>query len=236
MTIMSKIKTKTVHIAVAVTAVILFLLLALVGINFFTQKTVYISGLLEEKTLDDLTEQASLVAIGTVEEDYESFQIESVYGSEANYTDYEFVISSVLRGTSEEDSVTVRVQGGTVGNYTEIYEGSPDLEVEQVYLLFLYRPARGGSYNTKGDYYYVLGLNQGVFTENDGNYASQSGTTLPTEELLTMISEETEPVNENYFREEYISNQKINLENGFISQEEYDSLMENIDVYATILE
>lgn len=30
-------------------------------------------------------------------------------------------------------------------------------------------------------------------------------------------------------------NQELNLQNGFITQEEFDSMMANIDVYATIV-
>lgn len=44
-----------------------------------------------------------------------------------------------------------------------------------------------------------------------------------------------EPKNPDYFRNEYIENQKRNLENGFISQEEFNQLMDHIDQYATVL-
>lgn len=38
-----------------------------------------------------------------------------------------------------------------------------------------------------------------------------------------------------YFREEYIANQKSNLETRFITQEEYDELIKKIDEYASIV-
>ena len=51
----------------------------------------------------------------------------------------------------------------------------------------------------------------------------------------TLDSEESKPVDENYFRNEYIENQKRNLQNGFITQQEFDDMMANIDTYATIV-
>ena len=201
-------------------------------------ETAYISGSLEEKSLDDLYEQSALIALGTVTGKSDAFQIKSVYGSVANFTDYYVNINSALRGVAENGTITVRVQGGTVGNYTEIYEYSPKLELNHKYLLFLYKPGRGGAYNTEGDYYYVLGLTQGVFSENEnGDFVSESGEILAQERLISTLSDEDmEPVNENYFRNEYIENQERNLQNGFITQEEFDEMMANIDHYATILD
>lgn len=219
--------------------VIAAVVVASVSIGFvkFTPKTVYISGTLVERSLDDLYEQSALIAVGTVTGQSEAFQIKNVSGSIANFTDYYFNLNSILRGNEESDTITVRVQGGTVGNYTEVYEFSPNLETDNEYLLFLYKPGRGGAYNTEGDYYYVLGLTQGSFSEdNAGNFVSQSGEVLTQESLIAALdAEESEPVNENYFRDEYIENQKRNLQNGFITQEEFDEMMTNIDHYATII-
>ena len=54
---------------------------------------------------------------------------------------------------------------------TEVYEHSPVLSGENEYLLFLYKPARGGAYNTDGDYYYILGLTQGTFVmDEEGDF------------------------------------------------------------------
>ena len=57
----------------------------------------------------------------------------------------------------------IRVQGGIVGNRKEIYNPTPDLEYDGEMIPFLYKPGRGGGFNTEGDYYYVLGLPQGIF-------------------------------------------------------------------------
>jgi len=225
------------HILIAVLAICVCVTGGIYGYTALKGNTVYISGTIVERDLNDLMEKSCLVAEGTVIDSSESFQIKSSTGAIANYTDYNFKISDQLRGETEATEVTIRVQGGTVDEYTEIYEDSPSLEVGDTYLVFLYKPGRGGAFNTDGDYYYVLGLTQGIFTENsDGDYISQSGVTVSTYELqkeLTSVNDLS--IDELYFRNEYIENQKRNIETGFITQEEYDTLMENIDNYATIV-
>lgn len=48
-------------------------------------------------------------------------------------------------------------------------------------------------------------------------------------------AEYTKPVQENMRSEEFKKNLKINLDNGFISQEEYDELIESLNEYAVII-
>lgn len=193
-------------------------------------------GALAYMGVDDLFQEATLIVEGTVSGAPDEFQIMSVSGSVANFSDYPFRITSVFRGTPDNsaENITIRIQGGTVNNLTEEYSGSPKFEVGQDYLVFLYQPERGGSFNTEGDYYYVLGLSQGVFAKDgDGQYASQVGEVLDGNDLAQPLNDT--PVDPEFFRNEYIENQKRNLENGMISQEEFDRLMENIDEYATIM-
>lgn len=197
-----------------------------------------IDGSLAYVSLSDLFDEATLVVQGTISDKTDAFQIESVSGSIANFTDYQFDVSSVLRGNLVDDAeyVEIRVQGGTVGNYTEIYSGTPDFNVGDSYLVFLYQPGRGGSFNTEGNYYYVLGLCQGVFSENEaGQYVSQAGEELSNDYLIQSLTAENNPVDPDYFRNEYIENQQRNLENGFITQDEFDQLMRDIDDYASIV-
>ena len=68
------------------------------------------------------------------------------------------------------------------------------------------------------------------------SFVSQNGQILSQEKLVVVLEDEAgRTVDENYFRNEYIENQKRNLQNGFITQEEFDSMMANIDVYANII-
>lgn len=200
-----------------------------------------IHGILEEKTEDQLFEQSSLVVIGTVQDAGNAFQVKSSAGDLCNFTDYTLAIDTVLRGEHEKNELIVRINGGTAGGVTEVYTPSPELKIGEDYLLFLYQPARGGSFNTKGDYYCILGLTQGVFqkTENTVSakntdvYISQEGYEMAYEHIKNRACEY--PVDKQYFRNEYIENQKRNLANGFISQSEYNNLMKTIDVYADVV-
>lgn len=197
--------------------------------------TQVVEGCLAYVSVSDLFKEATLIAEGTVSGHTDGFQIESVSGSVANFTDYHFKISSLLRGDIDGETLDIRTKGGTVGNYTEVYTGSPEWTDGEEYLVFLYQPGRGGSFHTEGDYYYVLGLCQGVFSKGpDGQYVSQAGEELSGETLVLLADDG--PVDPLYFRNQYIENQKGNLENGFLTQEEFDLLMQNIDKYAVILD
>ncbi|MCI9556650.1 MAG: hypothetical protein HFF53_06875 [Lawsonibacter sp.] len=199
--------------------------------------TTYVHGSLAYVGISDLFDRSSVIAEGTVLGKGDSFQIQAVSGGIMNHTDISFEAASVLRGSADLQGkpLTIRVKGGTVNGYTEIYSGTPELEIGEKYLLFLYQPKRGGAFHTEGDYYYVTGLIQGTFSQNDkGQYVSQAGELLTNDDLIQTI--DAELPDENYFRNQYIENQRGNLENGFLTQEEFDTLMENIDQYATILD
>lgn len=197
-----------------------------------------IHGILEEKNEDQLFQQSSLLITGTVSKS-DSFQVKKTTGETGNFTDYEIDVSEILRGELKQPKVIVRVQGGTAGGVTEVYTPGPELKLDEEYLLFLYKPARGGGFNTDGDYYYILGLTQGIFqrvsssteTAKAGVYKSQSGHEISYTRIVERATEY--PVDELYFRTEYIENQKRNLENGFITNDEYEKMMTEIDVYAS---
>lgn len=116
-------------------------------------------------TLDDLIEQSNLVVRGTVKNISDPFMIRGVNGiGELTYTDYDIDVSEVVRGNLPSDtrSVVVRMEGDPSNNLM-IYESAPILDKEREYLLFLQKPGMGGGFNTEGDYYYILGLRQGVY-------------------------------------------------------------------------
>ena len=194
---------------------------------------VYLTGLIAEKTEDDLFSQSILVARGTIHDTGSVIQTAAPSGLSINFTNYDFTISQIYRG-SAEGSVTVRVEGGAVGGRNEIYEPTADLKDGKEYLLFLFQPNHGGNYYVDDDAYYVLGLNQGTFEPADGGYVSQSGAFLSEETLLARAGEF--PLDPDYFRREFLQNQQNNLDNGFITQEEYDQLVADVDVYAQIVE
>lgn len=205
------------------------------GIRMLSHKTVHVSGVLEYKSMDDLFSQSSLVAVGQLTGTPKAIRVQHVSeDSAANFTDYTFTISSILRGKADGDTVTVRVFGGTANNVKEIYDESPSFAEKEPYLLFLYQPGMGGGYNTTGDYYYICGTNQGVLSmDANGCYVSVHGEKLSDAQLNDINS--SVPVDENYSRAQFLENQKLNLANGFISQEEYDTLISSMDTYAAII-
>lgn len=105
----------------------------------------------------------------------------------------------------------------------------------------------GGAYNTEGDYYYILGLEQGAFYAQSSMLRTQSmvyentlGTAIDLDALKADIlslsnSRSTEIGNEDRVYEEFLANQQKNLENGFITQEEYDTFLAEANEYATII-
>lgn len=99
------------------------------GIRVLSHETKHVSGLIAYESVDDLFAQSSLVAVGTMTKQSAAVQIQHASGiGTANFTDYTFALTNVLQGRANGDAVTVRVMGGTVGNRTEIYEGSPAFE------------------------------------------------------------------------------------------------------------
>ena len=126
-----------------------------------------------------------------------------------------------------------------------IWEDAPTLEVDETYLLFLYKPQMGGSFNTEGDYYYLSGDTRGIYpvdsattfsrTTNDV-YTSSDGTKrISHNELIQLIDQVNEeiPADIDMRYQEFLENQQYNLETGFISQEEYDRFLSEAQRYAT---
>lgn len=224
----------------AVFACLLTLLLLLTaGCAGKTEPVVeHISSLLAEKTEDDLFKQSLLIVKATVSAVGTPFQVRSTAGGTQIYTDYTASVSEVLRGNLQKSAVTVRLPGGTVGSTTTVYDNCPNLQKGEEYILFLYQLGYGSTYATKEDYYNILGLTQGVFqlspedsTANAPVYRSQSGSTLAASVLTARANEY--PVDPLYFRNEYLANQKTNLENGIITQSRYDEIIATMDTYAT---
>lgn len=240
-------------------------------------KTSYSSSIIEGKTLNDLMQTSTLILVGKVEAEPQAFRIEAVGGGVKNFQDYTIIPIQVLRGNGEVgQSVTVRQEGGRVGNENLISDAASNLEVGKEYLMFLYQLGTGSGFNTQGDYYYINGFYQGVFekmeqtallsegvseadTPSETYFVNErfqpenavmfmdaegyiengptSGVVLPLgefTEVMEVFNEEV-PVDPDYFRNTTLENLRGNLDNGFISQEEYDRFVAELDEYARIL-
>ena len=207
------------------------------------------SGLLVERNYDDLLQDAPVIVTANVTDVSDSFEIMPVFGGTTSiFTDYTIEVREVLRGdVAADDTLTVRLEGGQTDERALVVDEAPALTVGDELLLFLYQPNMGGAYNTEGDYYYILGLEQGAFYAQSSMLRTQSmvyentlGTAIDLDALKADIlslsnSRSTEIGNEDRVYEEFLANQQKNLENGFITQEEYDTFLAEANEYATII-
>lgn len=199
------------------------------------------SGLLPSYSYQDLLNQAPVIVTGYVA-DETSIQIAPVGGgSTAPFTDYTVEVEDVLRGSLDTgEQIIVRVQGGDSASGVGV-EDSVQFALNDEVLLFLYQPKMGGSYNTEGDYYYVLGQSQGAYRALDlTSYSNDEGKTIDVADLQAdlgamTIAQKQNAENINRFYEEFLANQQKNLENGFITQEEYDAALAEANEYATVI-
>lgn len=210
--------------------------------------TQVITGALAAMTLEDMIGQSTQIVRGEVTAQSEPFQIKPVTGGDAsNFTDYTVSVSEVLRG-DDTKTVTVRVQGGTVGGMSTVAEDAPELPADTELLLFLNSPNMGGTYNTEGDYCYVTGLYRGVYVldssgeepvfRNERNSTDADFTdTLKPDEIANTIRTYTQahPVDKNAQRDQEIAKCKEDLASGAMTQEQYEEEIKAIDTYATII-
>ena len=209
---------------------------------------IHMNASLPEMTVEEIAEESNLVAIGTLKEISPGFCIQSVEGGTMNYTEYYFQISDTCRGVApdnEDQIAAVRIPGGEANGVNMIWEDAPTLEVDETYLLFLYKPQMGGSFNTEGDYYYLSGDTRGIYPVDsatafskttDDVYTSSDGTKrISHNELIQLIDQVNEeiPADIDMRYQEFLENQQYNLETGFISQEEYDRFLSEAQRYAT---
>ena len=202
--------------------------------------------LIAAKSLTDLTLESNLIGICTFKDVSEPFQIVSTSGGEKIFKDYYFSVNDTFRGEKPENGiVTVRIEGGTVGNTTNVISDFYEFQVGETYILFLYHPGMGGGFNTAGDYYYITGSLQGIYPYTQSAPLTKSSTvTLESAdggdfldvnefqaEVLSINNEF--PAETNAVYQEFLENQQKNLDSGFISQEEYDSIMAESQQYAT---
>lgn len=205
-------------------------------------------------SLSELLTQSTLIVYGRVTQK-ELIYIQSVQGGDpCGHTDYYIEPISILRGEPiNDDEIIVRVRTGQIkgSDMTVIIQDQAELNVGDEYLLFLGRAEQGGGYNTEGDQYFILRTNQGLFTVSEGSIQGASGHMLPVksagmfnsielsyEKLESKIEKANivAPADPYYHRDAELNNYRTQLESGYIVQEEYDSIMYELNQYATIVE
>lgn len=218
-------------------ALVLTLGLLLVDRVFVTQR---ITGLFPERTELEMIEKAHLIVKGTFEDRSKAFRIESANGQEeSNFTDYTLKVQEVYRGdVAKGENVTVRTQGGFVGTLQTVADFEPKINVGDTVFIYLYQPNIGGTYETDGDYYYVLNGIDGLYHCHSEETLTNpaTGKNLEFSNSIKTIEtiNKTHPVNKNWVYEELQKSLKNNLENGFITQNEYDREISRINHYGTV--
>lgn len=206
-------------------------------------QNVLISGMLPAYNLDDLVEKASLIVKAHAESESQVVEIKPANGGDTcNFTNYTFTVSECLCGdVSQGDQITVRVMGGLNEHQNVIYEDAPAITAGQDVILFLYKPEMGAGYITAGDYYYIVGVNQGIYyaadeADAEDAYINEEGEEISCASVLRSIEQKPAMTSDRMSEyEEFKQNLQSTLENGVITQEGYDAILADSNQYAEIV-
>lgn len=90
--------------------------------------------------LEKLTAGNELIVVGEVVDAY------SYWNEEGSFilTDVQLIATEVLRGTVEQERITITLMGGTIGDLSTIIVGGAELEPGRSYVLFLNRESLPG--------------------------------------------------------------------------------------------
>ncbi len=172
-------------------------------------------------TAEEQVEKAHLIVKGTFKDKSKAFR-----ASSTNFTDYYLTVEEVYRGDAAAgDVLSVRVEEGFVGNLWVETVHEPKIRLGDTVFIYLYQ--------TDGDYYYVLNGKSGYWTlEGEGQICNalngEMAEIAEVEAIIASINEKT-PANKNWPYEEALEGLKGNLENGFITEEEYQQALENLN-------
>lgn len=148
---------------------------------------------------EELNNHSYTVLIGTVKEinpskwnsidgkrpaGIDSFSLENLI-----YTDISISVDEYLKNPLSSKEVTVRVDGGTVGNDTLIFEHEPSFKTDEKVLLYLTNDLTNRTKDIKPEHFKVTGCMQGKFTLTDDGKAVRRDKTVSQEELLSTIKE-----------------------------------------------
>ena len=196
--------------------------------------TITYTGELVRRDLTNLVETSNLITVVTVVDEPKSFCVRSVNGGDTIFSEQTVKIERVFMGDDGLETVAVRQQGGTVGLRTNYYTENPVLKAGNRYLLFLYQPDMGGSYNTEGEYYYIRGMYQGAYeAASDGTYRQSYGPKLTDADLTEAIANGPEEPYRS--RRDDLATQDRKYLNGHLTKEGYEQNIARLDQYAVII-
>ena len=196
-----------------------------------------------EVSKEEIIQASSLVVNGEIVGIPKTLKIAPVGGGDPSvFTDYSFNIDKVFRGNAKEGAtITVRVQGGVKNDISVNIVDGIEFSVGEKYMLFLYQPNAGGWYNTLGDYFYPADIYKQASNNNGDSiaYISQANENdnLYLGEFTEKIVELNQRLNvdESFLAKKSVDGLKANLASGFITQEEYENAIKELNEYATIV-
>ena len=148
---------------------------------------------------EELNNHSYTIVIGTVKEinpskwnsidgkrpdGIDSFSLENLI-----YTDITISVDEYLKNPLSSKEVTVRVDGGTVGNDTLEANHEPSFKTDEKVLLYLTNDLTNRTKDIKPEHFKVTGCMQGKFTLTDDGKAVRRDKTVSQEELLSTIKE-----------------------------------------------
>lgn len=205
----------------------------------------YFTGLLPQKDLEDLVVESNLIIRAVPSSEEAPIRVQNTYGNIMNYTEYKLQVSETIQG-EPLDTVTLRMPeyGADEDGMDVFWEDKLELNIGQEYIFFLYRPDYGGGCHTEGDYYYLTGSRQGLHPVNGASVClaapilDDTEGEIPVPDLIAEIETCRSNIPEGQvfsLREEILKSAQHNLETGFITQDEYDRMLREMDVYAVII-
>ena len=151
-----------------------------------------------EMSLDTLIAEADLIVIGTPDTIYPSrwntvggklpdgITVRTITPDRVIFTDANFRVDQVIKGSTNEGMLRIRSLGGIVGQDQMIVSGVANLETGKEYLLFLGKDIVGSTTNIEPGHYFVRGGLQGLYQVSDSKAKSVKDE-WQLEELITYI-------------------------------------------------
>lgn len=135
-------------------------------IHFSSYRTATYSSQVVLPDYDEFLEESTLIVYGKVTGKSDPIVVLHVNGESTKvFTDYYIQPTEILRGSTDYDEITIRVDGGgPVDKTYHVYEEAPELKTNHEYLFIANTPTRGG-FTTDEDYYYLRRKKYSVFEE-----------------------------------------------------------------------
>lgn len=187
---------------------------------------------------EGLVDNSNIIVKGKVVGMSKPFEIQPADGGASSiFTDYYFQPTEFIAGSelvSNKNKLPIRIEGGDLNNKVVTNENNPNLTVGETYTLFLMKPDIGGGFNTRGEYFYITGSEQGVAKEaNNSNIVSTKGS-KSLKLNKNNLKAKKNIIKEHSMKNTFLEGLQENLETGFITQEEYNQAISSSQNYADI--